>query len=281
MTERIESIAELRKKLARVKAGGQTIGFVPTMGALHKGHLSLVRLAKKEADFVVVSIFVNPIQFGPKEDYQRYPRNLDKDIALLQELKTDLVFAPSENEMYQTGFTTHINMEGPALGMCGKTRPGHFSGVATVVAKLFNIVQPKIAVFGQKDLQQIAVLKRMVIDLNFDTEIIMAPIIRESDGLAMSSRNEYLTPPERKKALALNRALFIAESAWLEGERDVTKLLNAAAGVLAETPDVHVEYLVAVNPETMQELTGKHEHIAIAIAARVGSTRLIDNLIMG
>lgn len=281
MTERIESITELRKKLARVKAGGRTIGFVPTMGALHKGHLSLVRLAKKEADFVVVSIFVNPIQFGPKEDYKRYPRNLNKDIALLQELQTDLVFAPSENEMYQTGFTTHINMEGPALGMCGISRPGHFSGVATVVAKLFNIVQPQIAVFGQKDLQQIAVLKRMVTDLNFDTEIIMAPIIRESDGLAMSSRNEYLTPPERKKALALNRALFVAESAWLEGERDVTKLINATAGVLAETPDIQVEYLVAVNPETMQELTGKQEHIAIAIAARVGSTRLIDNLIMG
>lgn len=263
------------------KKRGKRIGFVPTMGALHEGHLSLIRLAKKHSDFVIVSIFVNPTQFGPKEDYKKYPRNLKKDAALCQSAGADLIFFPNVKEVYPEGFSTFINVEGLTQGLCGASRPGHFRGVATVVSKLFNIVQPDAAVFGQKDAQQLAVIRQMTADLDLPVKIIGAPIVREADGLAMSSRNAYLTPEERKQAVALSRALKLAQLKVRNGVKDV-KVVKAEMikRLKHDAPLGEIDYLEIVDNETLNPVKIIKENTLIALAIKFSSARLIDNTLI-
>jgi pantoate--beta-alanine ligase len=259
---------------------GQRIGLVPTMGALHEGHLSLVRVAKAQSDFVTVSIFVNPLQFGPAEDLARYPRNFERDRGLLQQEGVDVIFAPTVSEMYPTPAITYVNVEGLSERLDGHSRPGHFRGVTTVVSKLFHIVEPDLAVFGQKDAAQVAIIRRMVCDLNMPVEIEVAPIVREPDGLAMSSRNAYLDAKQRKQALVFSRSLKRVQETFERGESSSAKLIAAGRKVLEEEPDVRLDYLSVVDPESLEPV----EHIAsatlVAVAAYVGTTRLIDNVIL-
>jgi pantoate--beta-alanine ligase len=257
-----------------------TIGFVPTMGALHEGHLSLVRAAKAECDAVVASIFVNPTQFGPAEDFGKYPRTVEADCALLEREGLDAVFLPQVAEMYPAGATTWVEVEDLSGRLDGASRPGHFRGVATVVAKLFHIVAPDRAYFGQKDAAQVANLRRMVRDLDFDLELVVCPIVREADGLAMSSRNRYLSVEERRQALVLSRALRAIESLYAAGERDAQRLLAAGAAVMAEEPAVRVDYFRMVDPETLLDAEDVREPALVAVAAYVGATRLIDNVVL-
>ncbi len=263
------------------KKRGKRIGFVPTMGALHEGHLSLIRLANKHSDFVVVSIFVNPTQFGPKEDYKKYPRNLKKDAALCQSAGADLIFAPSPEEIYPKGFSTYVNVEHLTQGLCGASRPGHFRGVATVVSKLFNIVQPDAAVFGQKDAQQLAVIRQMTKDLDLPVKIIGAPIVREADGLAMSSRNAYLTPEERKQAVALSRALKLAELKVRNGVKDVKVIKVEIVKLLKhDAPLGKIDYIEIVDNGTLEPVKRIRENTLIALAVKFPSARLIDNIVV-
>ncbi len=259
----------------------RTIGFVPTMGALHEGHLSLVRAAKAECDAVVASIFVNPTQFGPNEDFGKYPRTVEADCALLEGEGVDAVFLPQVSEMYRAGATTWVEVEDLSGRLDGASRPGHFRGVATVVAKLFHIVAPDRAYFGQKDAAQVANLQRMVRDLDFDLELVVCPIVREADGLAMSSRNRYLSVEERRQALVLSRALRVIEARYADGERDAQKLLAACVAVMAEEPAVRVDYLRIVDPETLLDVEEVRGPALVAVAAYVGKTRLIDNVLLG
>jgi pantoate--beta-alanine ligase len=275
-----KTIAELDKELALPRTDCRVVSLVPTMGALHQGHLSLVEIARKCSDYVVVSIFVNPTQFAPDEDLARYPRNLEGDLALLEQAGTDLVFVPSAEEVYPPGFATSIQVEGPARGLCGEFRPNHFAGVATVVVKLFNMVKPQRAIFGLKDMQQCAVIKQVIRDLNLAVEIVLGATVREADGLAMSSRNAYLSPEERTLATNIFKALSLAGESFWSGERDAAKLADIAKMYLQDYPGIEVQYLVAVNPDTMQKLTGTVRRVALAIAAYVGKTRLIDNIIL-
>uniref|UniRef100_A0A7V4XR55 Pantothenate synthetase n=1 Tax=Acidobacterium capsulatum TaxID=33075 RepID=A0A7V4XR55_9BACT len=258
-----------------------TIGFVPTMGALHEGHLSLVRAARAECDAVVVSIFVNPTQFGPNEDFGKYPRTVEADCALLEREGVDAVFLPRVEEMYPAGATTWVEVEDLSGRLDGASRPGHFRGVATVVAKLFHIVGPDRAYFGQKDAAQVANLRRMVRDLDFDLELVVCPIVREADGLAMSSRNRYLSVEERRQGLVLSRALRAMEARYAAGERDARRLLAAGAAVMAEEPAVRVDYLRVVDPETLVDVESVSGAALAAVAAYVGATRLIDNVLLG
>jgi pantoate--beta-alanine ligase len=272
---RIETtIAGLRA--VRRKFSG-TVGLVPTMGALHEGHLSLVRAAKASCDRVIATIFVNPTQFGPNEDLGKYPRTFETDCALLEREDVDLLFAPGVAEMYPEGETTRVIVGPVADRLDGASRPGHFTGVSTVVAKLFHIASPDRAFFGQKDAAQVAVLRQMVRDLNFDLEIVVEPIVREPDGLAMSSRNRYLSPAERQQALALSRALAAAASAYAAGERQTPSLLRRAHAVLNVEKDIRVDYLALVDPQTLLPLEEAGPGTLLAVAAFVGSTRLIDN----
>jgi pantoate--beta-alanine ligase len=250
------------------------------MGALHQGHLWLVEMARQCSDYVVVSIFVNPAQFAPNEDLARYPRNLERDLALLEAAGADLVFAPAAGEVYPAGFATSIQVAGPALGLCGEFRPDHFAGVATVVVKLFNMVKPQKAIFGLKDLQQCAVIRRVVRDLNMPIEIVLSPTVREADGLAMSSRNAYMSVEERRVATEIYHALGMAQEAFRMGERDAGKLLGIARKHLQGFPAIQVQYLEAVDPDSMEKRTGTIKRLALVIAAYVGKTRLIDNIIM-
>ena len=275
--EVIESIAAFRQ--ARARFG--RLGLVPTMGYLHAGHLSLVRQARAECGAVAVSIFVNPTQFGPGEDLARYPRDLARDLELLAGESTDLLFAPTAAEMYPAGYGTYVEVRGVTEMLEGAVRPGHFTGVATVVCKLFNIVQPTRAYFGQKDAQQTVVVRAMARDLNLPVEIVVGPTVREPDGLAMSSRNVYLTPEERRAAVALSRALGAAQARYAAGERDAEALRHAMRAVLAAEPLARVEYISAADPLTLRELEGSIEAGALlSLAVRFGKTRLIDNLIM-
>jgi pantoate--beta-alanine ligase len=258
----------------------QRLGLVPTMGALHAGHLSLVRAAKVQCEAVVVSIFVNPTQFGPTEDLARYPRPFDRDCELLEKEKVDIVFAPAVEEMYSKGETTWVSVDGLSDKLDGRSRPGHFRGVTTVVSKLFHIIQPDLAFFGQKDAAQVAVIRRMVRDLNFPVEIAVCPIVREPDGLAMSSRNAYLTPEERRRALVLNRSLREAEKKFAAGERNAAKLIAAARNVLAQEPDVRVDYFEIVDPNTLDPIERIAGTTLVAVAAYLGTTRLIDNVVL-
>ena len=263
-----------------VQREGKRVGFVPTMGALHEGHLALVRAARAQCEVVVVSIFVNPTQFGPNEDLAKYPRTFDQDKAMLEREGVDCIFYPSVEEMYPPGATTWVTVEGLSEKLDGRSRPGHFRGVTTVVSKLFNIVQPQAAFFGQKDAAQVAIIRKMVRDLNFSVQIVICPIVRESDGLAMSSRNAYLNPQERKQALVLSRSLRHVQSLIERGERSADKLIAAGRQAIAEEPAVRPDYFEVVDPDTLDPVKEVANGALVAVAGYVGNTRLIDNLLL-
>ncbi|MBZ5569027.1 MAG: pantoate--beta-alanine ligase [Acidobacteriia bacterium] len=265
---------------AQCKREGGRIGLVPTMGALHEGHLSLIRAARAQSDVVAVSIFVNPLQFGPNEDLAKYPRTLERDCQLLEVEKVDLLFAPSNQDMYPACATTFVTVEGLSEKLCGRSRPGHFRGVTTVVAKLFNIVEPDLAFFGQKDAAQVAIIRRMVRDLNFPVQIVVCPIVREQDGLALSSRNAYLDPQQRKQALVLNRSLMRVQTLADTGERSAAKLVEAGKQVIADEPGVRLDYFEIVHPDTLDPVADLSNGALVAVAAFVGATRLIDNVVL-
>ena len=275
-----KTIDEMQAATRAARLGGLRLGFVPTMGALHEGHLSLVRAAKSQCDAVVVSIFVNPLQFGPNEDLAKYPRNLERDCQLLEKESVDFLFSPTVEEIYPEKAITYVTVEGLSEKLCGRSRPGHFRGVTTVVAKLFNIVEPDLAFFGQKDAAQAAIIRRMVRDLNFPVEIVVCPIVRDPDGLAMSSRNAYLHADQRRSALALHRALVAVQSRFEKGERSATKLIENGKQVLAEESAVRLDYLEIVDPDTLEPVAEVSSTVLVAVAAFVGSTRLIDNVVL-
>ena len=264
----------------QVTRDGKTLGFVATMGALHEGHLSLVRASKSRCDVTAVSIFVNPLQFGPAEDLDKYPRTLERDTALLEQLGADLLFTPAVEEMYPRGAQTYVAVEGLSDRLDGASRPGHFRGVATVVAKLFEIIRPDFAFFGQKDAAQVAVLRKLVDDLDMDVEIVVCPIVREKDGLAMSSRNAYLTPEQRQQALVLYRSLLRVQTAVDHGERDSVKLIEIGKQVMAEEREVRLDYFAIVDSDTLELVADVSRGALVALAAYVGATRLIDNVMV-
>lgn len=276
----ITSAVEMTALSREARRAGKRVGFVPTMGALHQGHLSLVRTARAQADTLVASIFVNPKQFGPNEDFARYPRSLENDSAMLAAEKTDYLFHPSVEEMYPGGAASWVTVEGISDKLDGRSRPRHFRGVTTVVAKLFNIVQPDLAFFGQKDAAQAAIIRKMVRDLDFDVEIVVCPIVREPDGLAMSSRNVYLSDKERKQATILNRALMRVQMLADQGESDSARLATAGKQVISEEPSVRLDYFEIVNPDTLDPAADTSGGALVAVAAHVGSTRLIDNIVL-
>lgn len=276
--QRISGISELRAALRPLRING-AVGFVPTMGALHAGHRSLVRAARRECPVAVASIFVNPTQFAPNEDFSRYPRTLDEDCRMLEAEGVDVVFTPDAGAMYPPGAATFVEVPGIGDRLDGASRPGHFRGVATVVTKLFHIVQPDFAFFGQKDAAQVAVLRRMVRDLDFPLEIVVCPTVREADGLAMSSRNRYLSPAERQQALALHRALLTAGKQAEDGEHRASALLQSMTEIMNAEPTIRMDYIAAVDPETLLPVEDIRSGALLAIAAYVGNTRLIDNLL--
>ena len=275
-----KTIEEMRSASRDTRREGKRLSFVPTMGALHEGHLSLVRAAKAKSDVVAVSIFVNPLQFGPTEDLAKYPRSFERDRELLEKEAVDIVFAPQPEEMYPKGAVTYVTVEGLSEKLCGRSRPGHFRGVATVVAKLFHIVEPDLAFFGQKDAAQATIIRRMVRDLNLPVEIVVCPIVRESDGLAMSSRNAYLSPQERKTALVANRSLTETKNRFDQGERNAIALIAVGKQIVAQEPAARLDYFEIVDPVTldpMQELTSP---ALVAVGVFIGNTRLIDNILL-
>jgi pantoate--beta-alanine ligase len=273
----LQTIAQMRA----ARPGAGDLGLVPTMGYLHAGHLSLVERAKAECGAVAVSIFVNPTQFGPGEDLSRYPRDLPRDLGMLEAAGVDLVFAPDPSEIYPPGFATEIRVGGVTDVLEGAVRPGHFAGVATVVAKLFNIVQPTRAYFGQKDAQQSVVIRKLVADLDLPVAIVVAPTVREADGLALSSRNSYLTPEQRAAAPAIFRALTAARVLFEGGERDAEAVRQAMRATVAAEPDMRVDYVSVADPETLRELSTVDRAALASMAVRLGATRLIDNLLLG
>lgn len=276
----IESVAEMREFIAQVRQQRKKIGLVPTMGALHEGHLALMGEAKSSSDIVVASIFVNPTQFGPNEDYDAYPRTWQSDIDACRKIGVDVVFRPPVAEMYPQDWATWVSVDKITAKLCGQTRPGHFRGVATVVTKLFNIVQPDKAFFGQKDAQQVVVLMKMVRDLNINVEIIMVPIVRDSDGLAKSSRNIYLTPEQRAAAPVLNRSLLFARQMVMQGQRECRLICSAVQNKIVEEPLASVEYVAMYSFPELQEITTVSGKVLLAVAVRFGATRLIDNIIL-
>ncbi|MEP0806340.1 MAG: pantoate--beta-alanine ligase [Chloroflexota bacterium] len=275
---KITSLEELRS--ARLSLDG-AVGFVPTMGYLHEGHLSLIRRAREECRHVVVSIFVNPTQFGPNEDLARYPRDLERDLSLIEPLGVDVVWTPTAEEMYPQGYQTWVEVEAMTRPLEGAMRPGHFRGVTTVVAKLFNAVQPHKAYFGQKDAQQVAVIRRMTLDLNFPIEIVVCPTVREADGLAMSSRNVYLSPEQRQAATVLFRSLSAAKELYDAGERNAEKLRKKMMEVLAAEPLAEVQYVSCADYDTLEELSEITGKALLSMAVFIGRTRLIDNFVLG
>lgn len=275
----ISDLAKMKAYIKKVKQGGKSIGFVPTMGYLHEGHLSLMRQARKDEDIVVISIFVNPTQFRPDEDYKRYPRDLERDKKLAKEVGVDLIFAPSTSEMYPKGYSSYVNVGELTEPLCGRFRPGHFRGVTTVCLKLFNIVKPDVAYFGQKDAQQAIVIKRMVRDLNLDLKIKVLPIVRERDGLAMSSRNTYLTPKERNDALCLYRSLKVAKQMIASGSKDPAKVVGRMKRMIA--PKVsEIDYISIVETRGLNKVKVITGEVLIALAVWIGKKRLIDNIIV-
>ncbi len=277
--EVIHTVAEMQRRVRDLQRAGRRVGLVPTMGALHAGHLSLVEAARREADVVVATIFVNPTQFAPHEDFQKYPRTLDTDLQALQSVGCDLAFVPEPGEIYPPGFSTYIEPPAVAAPLEGVCRPGHFRGVATVVLKLFNIVPADVACFGQKDYQQALVIRRMAADLNLPIQIQVCPIVREADGLAMSSRNRYLSPSERTRSLALSRALQRAEELVNAGERNAGVVREAMRTVLESEVD-RLDYATMADPDTLEEPQQMDRPLVALIAAFVGSTRLIDNKLL-
>jgi pantoate--beta-alanine ligase len=279
--KRISTVAEMKAACREITRAGKTLGFVPTMGALHDGHLSLVRASKSQCDVTAVSIYVNPLQFGPTEDLDKYPRDLEGDAAMLERLGVDLLFFPSDAEMYRPGPRTYVLVEGLYDKLDGASRPGHLRGVATVVTKLFEIIRPNRAYFGQKDAAQVAMLRRMVRDFDMDVELVVCPIAREPDGLAMSSRNVYLTSEQRQQALVLRRALTRVRAAIDQGERSSEKLLEIGKTPIAEEPGARLDYFVIVDRDTLEPVLNVAGGALIAVAAYFGTTRLIDNLVIG
>ena len=276
----IRSIKQMVEFSKRAKLKGKTIGFVATMGALHEGHLSLVRKARKENDFVVVSIFVNPTQFSPKEDFRKYPRNLKHDANPCQEEGADVIFTPDLGQMYPADYRTYVTVEGLGEVLCGKFRPGHFKGVATVVTKLFNIVAPDVAYFGQKDAQQAMIIKRMAQDLNLPLKIKITPTIREKDGLAMSSRNTYLNKDERKDAAILYQALKLAKNIIRGGKKDSRAIIHRMKRFINQKKNVRIQHVSIVDPQSLNPVDKIRGKVLIALAVFIGKTRLIDNIII-
>jgi pantoate--beta-alanine ligase len=271
----------MRAASRAARRAGKRLGFIPTMGALHEGHLSLVRAARSSSDALAASIFVNPTQFAPNEDLEKYPRSFERDRELLEREGVELLFAPSVEEMYPAGAVTWVTVEGLSDKLDGRSRPGHFRGVATVVAKLFHIVEPDASFFGQKDAAQVAVIRRMVRDLNLPLEIVVCPIVRESDGLAMSSRNAYLDADQRKRALALHRSLTRVQRMADGGQRKTSELVAAGRAEFAGESSVRLDYLEIVDPDTLDPVDSISGGALVAVAAFVGSTRLIDNIVLG
>jgi pantoate--beta-alanine ligase len=280
MVKVIPTVEKMQENSESLRGDGRRIACVPTMGYLHDGHLSLMRIAKKRADVLVVSVFVNPAQFGPEEDFETYPRNLERDLELCAKEDVDIVFTPKTGALYPDGFQSYVKLEHLPHHLCGLSRPVFFTGVATVVSKLFNIVRPHVAVFGEKDYQQLLVIRRMVQDLNFNTEIIGAPIVREKDGLAMSSRNAYLTSEQRPAALTLYRSLLQARKRVETGERDAARILKEARELITAQPETDIDYLSICDPETLIDVERIDRPALMALAVRVGKTRLIDNTIL-
>lgn len=274
----VTKLDTIKETIKEIKKKGMTVGFVPTMGFLHEGHLSLVRTASEETDFVVMSIFVNPLQFGVGEDFERYPRDLERDKKLADSAGCDLLFVPASQEMYPPGYATFVHIDRLTEGLCGASRPGHFRGVTTVVTKLFNLVSPHKAYFGQKDAQQALVLKKMVLDLNMDLDLVILPTVREPDGLAMSSRNKYLTSEERKEAPVLYRSLLIARELIRHGERDPQVIRKNMEDLIRSARGAVVDYLEIVDTEELKPLELIKGQCLIAVAVKFGATRLIDNI---
>lgn len=276
----LKTIQEMKKVSAELRSSGQSIGFVPTMGYLHEGHLSLVRSSRSQADCTVVSIFVNPTQFGPREDFKRYPRDLKRDLEILEEEGVDYVFVPEVKEMYPNGYKTYVEIHEFQDKLCGHSRPGHFRGVCTVVLKLFHIIKPDLSFFGQKDAQQAVILKKMVKDLDMDGKIEVLPTVRNEKGIALSSRNEYLSPEERKAALCLSKSLKKARSMIDEGERDTEKIIRGMKEIIAEEPLARIDYVEIVGMEELDPLPQIEDEALIALAVFIGKARLIDNTIV-
>jgi pantoate--beta-alanine ligase len=273
----IERTAQMQEISREVRSSGKTIALVPTMGFLHDGHLELLKQGRRRADVLILSIFVNPTQFGPTEDYGQYPRDMEGDLKKAESVGTDYVFTPPVGEMYPYGFQTKVTVERVPEHLCGLSRPGHFEGVATVVTKLFNITEPNIALFGKKDFQQLSVIRRMVTDLNMDIEIVGVPTIRESDGLAMSSRNKYLSPEERKSALCLKKSIDLTLDLIKVGERDPEKIKGEVRKLITSYPFTDIDYIAIVDPLTLDDIAVISDKALLALAVRVGRTRLIDN----
>jgi pantoate--beta-alanine ligase len=276
----VKKIKVMQKLADKYRAEKKIIGFVPTMGYLHEGHLNLVKIAKKKSDLCVVSIFVNPLQFGPQEDYHIYPRNFSRDKKLLKDLGVDIIFYPEVKEMYPEEQLTFVQVKKLSEGLCGRSRPGHFEGVATVVAKLFNIVKPHIAVFGQKDYQQAVIIKKMVKDLNFDVKIIVAPTVREKDGLACSSRNSYLSEKERKEAVVLYQSLLLAKKMIAEGERNPEEIIKEMTKLITTKSSGKIDYIEIVDANTLQPVKEIRGKVCIALAVFFNKARLIDNILV-
>lgn len=280
MMEVVNTIAVMQEECESLRLSGKRIALVPTMGFFHEGHLELMRVGRELSDIVVVSIFVNPTQFGPNEDFESYPRDTESDLAKAEERNIDLVFAPSVDEMYPGGSQTKIMVEKVTKHLCGLSRPGHFDGVTTVVAKLFNIAKPHIAIFGEKDYQQLTVIRRMAKDLDMDIRIVGVPTFREPDGLAMSSRNSYLNTDERVSALSLNKSLDLAEDLCKHGEREVFKIGEAVEALILSHPHTIIDYINICDPHTLEDLEILEKEALVALAVKVGKTRLIDNRVI-
>jgi pantoate--beta-alanine ligase len=273
-----KTVESVRRLVKAARIAGEKIGFVPTMGALHIGHISLIEAAKKNCDFVVVSIFVNPTQFGPGEDFKKYPRPIETDLKMCRKAGVDLVFAPTPQEMYPAENLTWVNVEKLSEPLCGKFRPGHFRGVATVCAKLFNIITPDIAYFGRKDAQQAIVIKKMVADLNMPLKIVVCPTVREKNGLAMSSRNQYLTPQQKKDAAYIYKSLQKCRHTIKQGVKDTKKIKTQMRRILKQIPSVEIQYISIVDAETLRNIDRVTGKVLAAVTVKIGSTRLIDNI---
>ena len=278
--EIIENVNMMQEKAEEIRLSGKKIGLFPTLGFLHEGHLELIRQGRKQSDILVMSLFVNPTQFGPNEDFDKYPRDIEGDINKARENGVDLVFLPSPSEMYPDGFISSVKVDKITGFLCGKSRPGHFDGVTTVVAKLFNIIKPHFAMFGQKDFQQLAVIKRMVKDLNMDVEIVEVPTVREADGLAMSSRNKYLNPEERKSALCIKKSIDMAAKMAEKGELSSEKLKTSIKDLIESYPYTDIDYINVCDPETLEDINTLRDKSLLAMAVKVGKTRLIDNYVI-
>lgn len=281
MIQIIETVRDMQAFSESLRRQGKTIAFVPTMGFFHEGHLDLMREGRKRADCLVVSIYVNPTQFGPAEDLDRYPRDFDRDRRMAESVGVDVIYFPSNREMYPLHYQTYVNVEEVTDNLCGLSRPGHFRGVTTVCCKLFNIVKPHVTIFGKKDFQQLTAIQRMVEDLNMDLEVVAMPTTREADGLAMSSRNTYLKPEERESALSLSRSLKKAQERYGQGERDAGKIIEEAKAFITGHPHTKIDYVQICDTTTMRDAPRIEGTCVMALAVRVGNTRLIDNAVFG